>query len=185
MKKSLYVFLSFYGQVVDFLVKLYAIYKTKKISNVIGGGKIGYPFIIKGAENITMDCTSTMGPGATLYTTCARIIIKEHVITGPNLTIITGDHKYMVEKWINEVGVEDKDTENDMDVFIERDVWIGANVTILKGVRIGESAIVAAGALVIHDIPPFSIVAGIPAKVKKMKWAEEDIKKHLIYMNAN
>lgn len=37
----------------------------------------------------------SIGPGATIYTTGAKLIIKQHVISGPNLTIITGDHKYM------------------------------------------------------------------------------------------
>ncbi len=50
-------------------------------------------------------------------------------------------------------------------VDIERRVWIGLGATILGGVRIGEGAVVAAGAVVTKDVPPFSIVAGIPARV--------------------
>ena len=52
-------------------------------------------------------------------------------------------------------------------IVIEDNVWIGINVTILKGVTIGEGSIVAAGAVVTKDIPPHSLVAGIPAKVIK------------------
>jgi acetyltransferase-like isoleucine patch superfamily enzyme len=50
-------------------------------------------------------------------------------------------------------------------VVIEDDVWIGYNATILKGVRIGTGAVISAGALVIEDVPPFTEVAGNPAKV--------------------
>ncbi len=50
-------------------------------------------------------------------------------------------------------------------VVIEDHVWIGFNATILKGVVIGEGAIIQAGALVLQDVPPFSIVSGNPAKV--------------------
>ena len=50
-------------------------------------------------------------------------------------------------------------------VYIEDRAWIGPDVTILHSVTIGEGAVVAAGAVVTKDIPPFSIVAGIPAKV--------------------
>jgi acetyltransferase-like isoleucine patch superfamily enzyme len=50
-------------------------------------------------------------------------------------------------------------------VIIEDDVWIGYNATILKGVRIGAGSIIAAGALVIEDVPPNSEVAGNPAKI--------------------
>ena len=52
-------------------------------------------------------------------------------------------------------------------VTIERNVWLGENVVILKGVVVGESSIVAAGAVVVSDVPAFSIVGGVPAKVIK------------------
>ncbi len=50
-------------------------------------------------------------------------------------------------------------------IVIEDDVWIGANVTILPEVTIGHGAVVGAGAVVTKDVAPFSIVAGVPAKV--------------------
>ena len=52
-------------------------------------------------------------------------------------------------------------------VVIEDEVWIGANATILKGVRIGRRAVVAAGAVVVHDVPPDTVVGGVPAKFIK------------------
>ncbi|MFD1884752.1 2,3,4,5-tetrahydropyridine-2,6-dicarboxylate N-acetyltransferase [Paenibacillus wenxiniae] len=52
-------------------------------------------------------------------------------------------------------------------VVVEDDVLIGANVVVLEGVRIGEGAVVAAGAVVTQDVPPFSVVAGTPARVIK------------------
>jgi acetyltransferase-like isoleucine patch superfamily enzyme len=57
-------------------------------------------------------------------------------------------------------------------IVIEDDVWIGANVTILDGCRIGRGSVVAAGAVVTQDVPPLSIVAGVPARVVKMRTAE-------------
>lgn len=50
-------------------------------------------------------------------------------------------------------------------ITIEDDVWIGANCTVLGGVTIGKGTIVAAGAVVTKDVEPYSIVAGVPAKV--------------------
>ncbi len=50
-------------------------------------------------------------------------------------------------------------------VQIGNEVWIGVNATILPGVTIGNNSIVAAGAVVSHDVPPNSIVAGVPARV--------------------
>jgi acetyltransferase-like isoleucine patch superfamily enzyme len=62
--------------------------------------------------------------------------------------------------------------ENTMDIIsqaitIADDVWIGFNATILKGVKIGKGAIIAAGSVVTKDVPEFSIVAGNPAKIIK------------------
>ena len=50
-------------------------------------------------------------------------------------------------------------------VIIEDDVWLGSRVIILPGVRIGTGAVVAAGAVVTKDVPPFAIVGGVPAKI--------------------
>lgn len=52
-------------------------------------------------------------------------------------------------------------------VVVEDHVVIGANAVVLEGVRIGEGSVVAAGAVVIHDVPPYTVVAGTPAKVIK------------------
>ena len=51
----------------------------------------------------------------------------------------------------------------------KRQVWIGARATILDGVRIGNGAVIAAGAVVTKDIPDYAIVAGVPAKIIKYR----------------
>ena len=66
----------------------------------------------------------------------------------------------------------------DQPVVIEDDVWCGANVTILKGVTIGRGSVVAAGAVVTKSFPPYSIIGGIPAKLLKMRFTEEEIMEH-------
>lgn len=54
-------------------------------------------------------------------------------------------------------------------IVIEDDVWIGHGATILKGVKIGKGAIVAAGAVVTRDVEPYSIVGGVPAKLIRVR----------------
>lgn len=59
------------------------------------------------------------------------------------------------------------------DIILDDDVWIGYNVTILSGVHIGQGAIVAAGAVVTKDVPPYAIVGGVPAKIIKYRFSPE------------
>jgi len=59
---------------------------------------------------------------------------------------------------------------------IGNDVWLGANVVVMQGVKIGNGAIVGANAVVTKDIPPYAIAVGIPAKVIKYRFEEDDIK---------
>lgn len=63
--------------------------------------------------------------------------------------------------------------------FIGCDVWIGDSAIILSGVRIGDGAIVGAGAVVTKDVPPYSIVCGVPAKVMRHRFSEAEIEKLL------
>lgn len=58
---------------------------------------------------------------------------------------------------------------------IGNDVWIGGNVTIMQGVKIGDGSIVASGAVVTKDIPPYSIVGGVPAKFINSRFSKEEI----------
>ena len=65
------------------------------------------------------------------------------------------------------------------DICVEDDVWIGYGATILSGVRIGQGAIVAAGAVVTKDVPPYAVVAGVPAKIIKYRFPAEIIEELL------
>jgi len=67
-------------------------------------------------------------------------------------------------------------------IVIEDDVWIGFGAVVLSGVHIGRGAIVAAGAVVTEDVPPYSIVAGSPAKVIKYRFSSDQILEHDHYL---
>lgn len=62
------------------------------------------------------------------------------------------------------------DDERSRGVIIENDVWIGCNAIIRNGVKISNGAIIAAGAVVTKDVPPYAIVAGVPAKIIKYRF---------------
>jgi len=87
------------------------------------------------------------------------IIIEDNVMIGPKVNLITENHP---------LDPNDRTKVLLKPIVVKRNAWIGAAATILPGVTIGENAVVAAGAVVSRDVPPNSIVAGIPAKVVKM-----------------
>lgn len=71
------------------------------------------------------------------------------------------------------------DAENKLVAEIGNDVWIGDNVTIMDGIKIGDGAIVGAGAIVTRDVEPYAIVTGIPAKLKRYRFTEQQIERLL------
>ncbi len=79
----------------------------------------------------------------------------------PRVCLIAGTHE------IDMIGDHTAGKGNSQAIIIEDGVWIGANVTVLGGVRIGKKSVIAAGSTVIHDIPPFTIAAGTPCVVIK------------------
>lgn len=64
-------------------------------------------------------------------------------------------------------------------VTIGSDVWMGHNVNVMAGVTIGHGAIIAAGAVVTRDVPPFAIVTGVPAKLQRMRFPDQTIERLL------
>ena len=117
-----------------------------------------------------------IGAGAN-FSSITSIKIGNKVMFGPNVTIMGGDHNTtQIGEFMYDV--KEKLLENDLPVTIQDDVWIGACAIILKGVTIKKGAVVAAGAVVTKDVPEFSIVAGVPAKVIKQRFSESDLILH-------
>lgn len=91
------------------------------------------------------------------------IEIGDNVLFGSGVHIYTNDHAFADKtKPISEQGYTPS-----APVIIKMGAWCGANSVILKGVTIGENSVVAAGAVVTRDVPPYSVVAGVPAKIIK------------------
>lgn len=86
------------------------------------------------------------------------IVIEDDVMIGPRVNITSEGHP---------LDPADRKALIPKRVVIKRNAWIGAGATILPGVTVGENAVVAAGAVVSRDVPPDTVVAGIPAKVVK------------------
>lgn len=91
-----------------------------------------------------------------------------------------GEHDY---KTLSTYPFESRISDNKItsfskgDIVIGDDVWIGVNVTILSGVKIGQGAIIAAGSVVTKDVEPYSIYGGVPARLIKKRFSDEIIEK--------
>lgn len=97
-----------------------------------------------------------------------EIRIGNDVRIAPHVMIIAANHKFDdVSRPIAKQGIERKS------IVIEDDVWIAGCANIMAGVTVGRGSVVAAGAVVTHDVPPYSVVAGVPARVIKKRKTED------------
>jgi acetyltransferase-like isoleucine patch superfamily enzyme len=114
-----------------------------------------------------------IGRKAHLY---ANIKIGHFVMIASNVAIVGGDHRFDI------VGVPMRFTGRggleELLTVIEDDVWVGHSAIIMAGVKIGRGAVIAAGSVVTKDVPAYAIVAGVPAKLLKYRFNEEQQKQH-------
>lgn len=87
------------------------------------------------------------------------ITIEDNVLIAPKVSLLSEGHP---------ASTDNRHSLTVGHIYIKKNAWIGANATILKGVTIGENAIVAAGSVVSKDVPDNTIVGGIPAKTIKI-----------------
>jgi len=92
--------------------------------------------------------------------------IGSGVLIAANVTIASREHPIELPRW---------SVTRDAPIVIEDDVWIGAGAIVLPGVTVGRGSIVAAGAVVTADVPPFTLAGGVPAKtIKQIPHPESD-----------
>ena len=126
--------------------------------------------IEKGArfdEKVRLGNNSGIGVNAFI---AAHVSIGENVMMGPDCMIFTSNHRTEErDKPMCQQGFTEP-----RPVTIEDDVWIGARVIILPGVHVGTGSVIGAGAVVTHDVAPYSIVGGNPAKlIRYMRGSDE------------
>jgi maltose O-acetyltransferase len=89
------------------------------------------------------------------------VTVGNQVLMGTNVSLISVDHP------VDDVEARVQGLQIAKPIHIENKVWLGANVTVLGGVTVGEGAVVAAGSVVTKDVEPFTLVAGVPAVKKR------------------
>lgn len=141
--------------------------------------------------------SSSIGYGSYLgaNTVISKSQIGRYTSIGPNVTCIFGKHpsnifvsthpaffsinnvnliSYTKTNKFNEYA-DAKDPEGKYSIKIGNDVWIGANVSIMDGIEIGDGAIIAANALVNKNVAPYTIIGGVPGKVIKKRFSDDQI----------
>lgn len=108
-------------------------------------------------------------------------IFGDDILVARNVAFVgRDDHRYdIVGQRMWDSGRGDKYV-----VHVEDDVWIGHGAIVVSGVRVGCGSVIAAGAVVVKDVPPYSIVAGNPAQVVKRRFSGEQLAVHEQLLNA-
>jgi acetyltransferase-like isoleucine patch superfamily enzyme len=136
--------------------------KVREIFSELTGQKVDEtftlipPFYTAGGLDIRVGRRVFINQCCTIYD-MGGVDIADLVMIGPNVNIITAGHP--LEPSQRRAYIEAKP------IVIEKNVWIATAVTIIGGVTVGENSVVAAGAVVTRNVPPNTLVAGVPARV--------------------
>jgi len=176
MRKIVEILLAVYNFVVFFQARLRARFWglfTKAMGenvHLLAGVKLHSPHNISIGHNVSINYGTSLGGTDDLT-------LGNYVLIGPNCTLLTANHQY--DDWKIPV-IHQGITK--APIVIEDNVWLGVNVVVLPGVTIGKGTIVAAGAVVSKDVPPYSIVGGVPAKVIKSRITKKEKKEALDFV---
>lgn len=156
---------------------------SKFYPNVTGSSFVDHRAVVYNNNNLIMEERTNIDGHATIMNTRAKFIMKRNSGAAFGLTVITGGHLSVPGMWLKDVtdAIKDEmdpDHQEDRDIVVEEDVWLGANVTLLKGVHVGRGSVVGAGSVVRNDIPPYAVVTGNPAKIVGFKYSPSIIVEH-------
>ena len=116
------------------------------------------PIRIDYGPNVELGQNVFINFNATILDTC-KVSIGARTLLASNVSLFSGTHPLDPD-----VRNGTKGPETGAEIHIEEDCWIGGNVTILPGVRVGKGSVVGAASVVTKDVPPYTVVAGNPAR---------------------
>jgi acetyltransferase-like isoleucine patch superfamily enzyme len=152
--------------------------ERKDFGSLPAHSTIAYPCHIGVPKNLYIEDFVKIRYGLTVINAKEEsVYIKKYTVIAPDVTIVTNNHRSTIgipQVILGESHINDKSA----DVIIGEDVWVGTRVTILAGVTLGRGCIVAANALVTKPVPPYALVAGMPARIIGVKFSLSDIERH-------
>ena len=141
--------------------KYHTIEENRALMSLLTGRELDDTFVF--SPPFYTDCGKNIWFGKNVFLNCGcffqdlgGIFIEDDAQVGPGVSIVTVNHN---------LNPDERDERFPEPVLIRKNVWIGANATILPGVTVGENAVIGAGSVVTNDVPANTVVAGNPAKV--------------------
>ncbi|WP_158521729.1 acyltransferase [Thioclava marina] len=132
----------------------------RRLAHFGKGAEIRPHVYLVATDRISLGERVVLRPNTTLMAENAHISIGNGTLVGGNVHFYVANHRFDDP----EVPIIDQGHYPARDIVVEEDAWIGANVTVLSGVRIGRHAVIAAGSVVTRDVPSFTVWAGVPAR---------------------
>jgi acetyltransferase-like isoleucine patch superfamily enzyme len=135
---------------------------------------------ISGHGNFYLGRDVFIGPYAVMSADGVSVTIGDDTVIGPQFCLMAGDHEF------RSAGDPYRGSAagSNRPIRIGRNVWIGARVTVLKGIVIGDAAVVGAGAVVTRDVPAYAIVAGNPATFIRWRFEGAERDKHQQFIDS-
>lgn len=136
-----------------------------------------FPSCISNPSQVYLHDYSRLQQRHTIYNYTGKFVLKEYSGISVDLLVVTGNHKPTVgiPQYLLALSHINDD---ERDVIVEEDVWIGARVTLLAGAHIGRGAVIGANTLVNKEIPPYAVAVGSPAKIIAAKFTIDEILEH-------
>ncbi|MFA6243590.1 MAG: CatB-related O-acetyltransferase [Candidatus Hydrogenedentales bacterium] len=120
-----------------------------------------------------------------ILTSGTRISIGSYCSIAPGVVFVVGRHRienvstFPFRAGFLEGGRSDDEEIHPESITIGHDVWVGSRSLIVASATVGHGAVIAAGSVVVKDVPPYAVVAGVPARVVKMRFDPERVQKLL------
>jgi acetyltransferase-like isoleucine patch superfamily enzyme len=142
----------------------------------VGADKVRFKGLNRIGRNVELNGALTMGFATTMNRDCwtgGSVTLGNYCQLGPHVSLVAGDHGHGLITPYNNRNLFDgalKEFSQPAPITLGHSVWCGYGAIVLKGVRIGNGAVVGAGAVVTHDVPPYQIVVGNPARTVKPRF---------------
>lgn len=131
------------------------------------------------ASHVSIGSGTAIGDNCQLIASISQIYIGNKCMFGPNVIVRGGNHRIdLVGQYMIDITENKKIDDNDKDVVIEDDVWIGTNAIILSGCHIGRGSVIGAGSVVTKDVPAYTVHIGTHNTFEKKRFNLEEIRKH-------